>query len=465
MRDWRELHPYNAVHVVRVEGTADLSALERAISAELCARRLGEITISARGDGYSYSDVAPRPHITVVDSVTDAYADAALAQEVERQLNLAFPPIARYQPFRFFVVAAPASFRLGVAYDHFVAAGDAVLQLLAAIASRFAGCGGVSGEPIDRYPPTYRHWFLRRPMLLLRALWRLPGLLRDAGRALRPRYRPVEDAYAAYDHLRLAPHQVRAMRALATRWDVTLHDLLLAILLRAVAPFAASWQRGDSRRPIAIGSILNIRSSLGPAGHATLSPFLASRRVEHADPLSVPLETLARDVHREASRARRDELHWAAALAPGLSSLFWRLLTARQRRRLFLARYPLCGALSLLDIDASWPSAAVPASSYQRGAPAGPLAPVVLAASIAGGAMSVGITYRRSALPPTIVDALERELHACLMPRRPARSGDGADQPQPSRLEMISFMISDEPAPIVMRRASRNARLMGNSSE
>ena len=49
-------------------------------------------------------------------------------------------------------------------------------------------------------------------------------------------------------------------------------------------------------------------------------------------------------------------------------------------------------------------------------------------------------------------------------PNPGAKSAGRPSYPQPRRFEIISFMISLVPPPMVMRRESRKLRAMGNSS-
>src|SRR3979490_3442797 len=64
---------------------------------------------------------------------------ATVHDEMERQLNLAFPAAGRFDPFRVFVVADEASFHLGIAYDHFVAGRVSRVLLLPAFVEDYCG--------------------------------------------------------------------------------------------------------------------------------------------------------------------------------------------------------------------------------------------------------------------------------------------------------------------------------------
>jgi len=46
----------------------------------------------------------------------------------------------------------------------------------------------------------------------------------------------------------------------------------------------------------------------------------------------------------------------------------------------------------------------------------GPMTPVVMAISTAAGALSVGVSYRRSAFSPEVVAAISDQLRRCAQP-------------------------------------------------
>ena len=80
--------------------------------------------------------------------------------EIERQLNAPFTRDGRIDPFRFFALDRGGSFDLGLAYDHFIAAGDSIVALLKAIAERYGSGasdvrrrGRAEPVPADVRPP------------------------------------------------------------------------------------------------------------------------------------------------------------------------------------------------------------------------------------------------------------------------------------------------------------------------
>src|SRR5262249_54553872 len=156
MLRWRELYPYSAVHVVRVSRPLDALQLESGISRALESFGLTGLVLDSGARRYTWrgGDAAVRLNVLAGGLDPSAARDA----EIERQLNIAFDADGRIDPFRFFAIDAGTSFHLGIAYDHFVAAGDAIVRLLKNIVDG-AGDAGPAAARLNPYAPSYAHLF------------------------------------------------------------------------------------------------------------------------------------------------------------------------------------------------------------------------------------------------------------------------------------------------------------------
>jgi hypothetical protein len=99
---WREMHPYNAVHVVTLQQPFDLPRLEACIRRQLEAFGLAGIMLDRRRLRYEWTGTAAEVSVAVLAAGADP--QGVMHAEIERQLNLAFPAAGRFEPFRFFVV-------------------------------------------------------------------------------------------------------------------------------------------------------------------------------------------------------------------------------------------------------------------------------------------------------------------------------------------------------------------------
>src|SRR5882672_13160 len=108
MLQWNEMHPYNAVHVVRIPQALDSSRLTKVINGTLQLLGLTRLTVNARQGIYRYHDRAFDCAVQTVDGPESSRV--RLQIEIERQLNTRFVLDAPFCPFRFFVVPDGASF-------------------------------------------------------------------------------------------------------------------------------------------------------------------------------------------------------------------------------------------------------------------------------------------------------------------------------------------------------------------
>ena len=404
MLRWRELHPYNAVHAVAIDPALPVDALQAAIRAELERCGLTGLVVDRRHERYEYRG---GPSTAVVASVEGARIMGTLEAAIERELNAPFGDGAALDPFRFLRIHAPDGTMLALAYDHFVAGGDCIIALLHAIVARAAGEPPSEAPPL-LYPPTQGRLFLRNLGHLVGGLARLPSLVRSARTTARPRYRDPRDGRNGYRLYELPPSQARALVRNARQWGVTLNDALLALLLDAVAPLAPRRENAPRRRSLAVASIMNLRGEYGDAGTATFGQFLGSLRVSHAVPSGIGIAALARDVHAETSRVKREKLYLQTLLAMRYVAAVWRMLSPDQRARFYAKSYPIWAGLSTLNVNALWPRANETAATpvYIRGVPTGPLAPLVMAVTTVGDTLYAGISFRTAAFQREDIDNL-----------------------------------------------------------
>jgi hypothetical protein len=403
MLRWRELHPYNAVHVVAVEASLDATALTGAIAAELEQRGLTGLVLDARRRRYEWRGGAARVALRRVPA--SALLDG-IAQAIERELNEPFADATPCEPFRFFLLEAPDGRALGLAYDHFIAGGDCILELLRAIVARAAG-GECAATRLQLYPPTQARLFLRNLPQVMTGLGRLPAQIASARATARPRYRDVSNGYNAYALYTLPAAQTRRLLAQAKTWSVTVNDMLLALLLFALDPLAPQRHRARRRRSLAVASIMNLRPEFGAAAERAFGQFLGSLRVAHPLPAEADLESVARKVHAETSRVKDRKLYLTTLLAMRYVAAVWRMLSPAQRAGFYAKSYPIWAGVSALNVNAMWPHP--PGTSpplYVRGVPTGPLAPVVLAVTTVGDTLYAGFSFRTAAFSRDDIDQL-----------------------------------------------------------
>jgi len=414
MLRWRDMHPYNAVHVVVVPRPFGEMPVAERIGRVLEAHGLTGLVLDRRRRRFEYEGGPAEVTLEVLPGGVDPLG--VVCREIERQLNQPFPHSPRGNPFRFFAVTGEHSIHLGLAYDHFIASGESIALLLNAIAEACAGTASLDAAP-NLYPGTYRGLFLRHPLVLARGLFTLPRLVATSRRSLRPRYARAEGAHNGFAYLRLDPDESATLRRTAKAWGVTVADLFLAATLLALSPLAAQRHRERRRRQLAVASIVNARDDFGAEPQRVFGQFLASFSVAHPLPEGISLRELAQDVHNWTARIKRDKLYLQTIIALGVSDLMWPFLS-RARREGFYAKYhPVWGGVTPLNVDALWGKSGrnhVRSWEYFRAVSTGPLSPLVLAVTTAQDTMHVGVSYRTAAFSRTMVDDVTAAFRGCI---------------------------------------------------
>jgi len=392
---WRELHPYVAVHMVTVPHRLDTARLRTHIGATLEAAGLARVALDAKRKRFEFSPGPANVELVVLAAGDDPGAVACA--EIGRQLNGAFPSEGAFTPFRFFAIDAGAMFELGVAYDHFVAGGDSIAVLLERLAAGYGATSASRPWTPRRYPQTYRRLFLRDLGYSVRGMLRLPAMAASCRRSIRAPCRTDRPGTTGFLSFRVPANELAALLRTGKAWRVTMNDLALAMLLRALSDVVPRPAR-PGRSELAVASIVNLRGEFESDAHDTFGLFLASLRISHPVPSGIELRRLSEHVHAETERIKREKLYLQTLLGLGWTGLAWRFLSPERRRRFLAKHYPIWAGVTSLNIDALWSDATFAGApvKYTRAVPTGPLAPLVFSITTFRGTMQVGVSFRTS---------------------------------------------------------------------
>jgi hypothetical protein len=422
MLDWDALHPYNAVHAVRLPGMAQADRIETALNLSLAARGLTGLSISRKRGTYAFRGGPVRSEVRILAPLgQDA---SALAPEIERQLNTRFPAVDEtvFEPFRFFVVPGIDSFWLGLVYYHPVADGESVLWLMRDLMNAVLGRSPPApARPLDCYPPRPERLALRRPLRWLRALATLPGSTREIRRARRPLLRDPADGRVRFEGFSLGPECLEAMRAAGQNWGVTFNDLVLAALLRALS-LRSRAQHGERRNRIGLGVIVSLRKELGVESRGPFGLMLGSFHVTHEVPGTLGFRELTQAVSRQTRQAKRTRSYLATSAQLTFARCVFARSSPARRTKFYLKHYPMSGGVTNLHLNALWRSAPEEGVlDYVRAVSTGPATPLVLSCTTAGAWIRLGVSYRAAAFTDSELEQVRGEFIRCLgeLPAKP----------------------------------------------
>ncbi len=394
MLQWNDLHPYNAVHVVRIPDVLDLGRLKSVITKTLGGKGLTGLELDPRAGTFQYSGEPGPVEIRLLGA--GAELSPGFAEEIECQLNTPFAQTARFSPFRFFALSDMDGFSLGLVYFHPVADAESIVYLLKDMVEAYQGKGESGPASMVELYPARRDSLLRyHPGTLARKLASLPLSVRNMRKTYRPYDRDAGDGTNKFMCFSLNPRTLSAMIQVAKSQRITLNDLFLAVLMKAVSLLAPDRARAGRRRNLSLGCIVNSRRHLGVEGRRGFGLFLGSFVVYHEVPKGIKLAELAQDIGRQTLAIKRSRLFLGTAMELTFGRLMMGLFSKQRKRKLYPKHYPLWGGLTNINLNALWPQpeGGRPAD-YFRAVSTGPVTPLVASITTIGPVANIGLTYR-----------------------------------------------------------------------
>lgn len=409
MVQWNELHPYNAVHALRIPSPLAGVRLQNAINLTLERRGLSALELDRKRGTFCYFGGPAKCEFTLV--APGENPRAALVAEVERHINTPFASHERFCPFRFFAVPEADGFTFGLVYFHAAADAEAVATLLREILETFSSPRppAARGE-IELYPSPRAGLLRHHPRVWLRKLCKLPAQSRSLRRSCRALYCDPQDTGNGFTLFTLAPEVLRAVVNASKSWEVTLNDLFLAALIKHLAPLAAGRVGTTGRGQISVGCIVNLRRDLGVEGDRTFGLFLGSFVVAHAIAAAAELKAIAQAVRRQTAAIKRHRLYLATPLDLALANIFQNFSSLERQRKFYQRNHPLWGGVTNMNLNAIWKgSATVRPLDYFRAVSTGPVTPLVLSVTTAGDAAQIGLSWRTTVFSAEQIGRLKKD--------------------------------------------------------
>lgn len=404
MLHWSSLHPYNAVHVVRIEGTIDPDRYEESLNHVLDLSGLANLTIDQKRGIFSYRGGNPACVPRLIAGNSDPLP--ALYQEMTRQLNEPFAFEGPFTPFRFFLLTSAGESFVGMTYFHAVADAESITRLLLEIvrACFDASPSQIRDETLrprgDGRLPTGSH------LATLRRSWAAITRIRSMRKSYRPPRCGVTDFHNEFFSVSLDKEQTAALLATAREWGLTVNDLCLAALLLAISPVAPEGSRG--RRPkLSVGCVVNLRGDLTLRKRNFFGLFLGSFAVSHVVPEGISLRLLANSVREQTLAIKEQKLYFASAMEFLISRFMFERMTREKQCNFYRKSYPLWGSITNMKMDGLCKNFDVaPIRDYYRAVSAGPAMPLVIAVTGVEGHLNFGASYRPATLPANEVEKI-----------------------------------------------------------
>ena len=409
MLQWNDLHPYNAVHAVRIPEALNCERLNDAISGTLESHGLTGLKLDRKKGTFCYQGGRAMCDIQVISG--EANSHDTIGREVERLLNTDFAVGDCFNPFRFFVAPETESACwLGLAYFHPVADGHSMVLLLQDIVRSYRERQRPSHcSPLNLYPAA--GGLLHHPRLLAKKLLALPAQTRNLRCSCRPVFLDAQNCHNGVSWFSLKPEALGSLLEAGQAWEVTVNDLFLALLMKAVSPLASGRTGAARRRKISVGSIVNLRNDLELDSGRNFGLFLGSFVVTHEVPDEMTLPELAKEIRRQTLALKNDRLYMASSLDLALGRLAVSFFSAERRMKFYQKHYPLWGGVTNMNLNTLWPQRdGEDPVNYLRAVSTGPATPLVLSVTTIGKVVNIALTHRSTVFPASAVAQIRHYL-------------------------------------------------------
>lgn len=397
MLRWDRLHPYNAVHSVRVAGPANVDALRTATWELAKAAELGEFAVNHLGTAYEYR---PLQVIRVQEVAPGANGEARLTEVITEEINTPFHGDVHH-PVRWTVFndAGSDAHYIVLCYHHAISDAFGIERLLAAVLRRYLE---LPAGPDDAKLTT-------RLTRLDRSLRPQSGVINHIIGQIRLSFRHREmrrvhkmpDERLGGDYtavaLRTAPeHLMDQLTAGCEQMGVGVNDAFIAAFASAIAEQTPDRQTSRRRKHLAMATVVGARRNLPREQADDFGVCLSSIMAVLRRP-DVPVAELVKDVARQTRALKTNPTRAAAETNLRYFAIrwLWWLAAVKHDRRSYRRVFPICGGVSTVYVaEDRFADLAPRVTRYVRACPTGPVMPLLLGPTIYHGRLELGLTYR-----------------------------------------------------------------------
>ncbi len=384
---WDRIHPYNAVHLMELPPGTSLAGLDELLAGYLEKVFPGPLRIGRGGWYLEWLESSPlKPPVKRVSLEGDPVT--ALSRAVEDELNTPFTG-ETFSPIRASLFQGGGRLFTGVTYFHPHSDAVPVVYLMEGL-FRTVVSGGH-----DDWPPlrVASEWRTCTPGRLFSSLGDLPDQIRRVRRYARPPVRRDGGMENGLLFFTMDGEGCSRLRETARRWKVTVNDLLIGMLLKAVQTFGMKAAGHPRRKEMAVNSIVDLRKDSGRERNE-IGLFLGSFSVSHELAPQRDLKETVLHINERTREIKEGRKYVGPLVGLGISSLLMKTLFSRRRENFYIKYYPHWGGITNLNLERLWGDAEVMPLNYLRAVSTGPVVPLVLSVTTLGGKSTIGLSYR-----------------------------------------------------------------------
>ncbi|HTL29416.1 MAG TPA: condensation domain-containing protein [Tepidisphaeraceae bacterium] len=397
VRQWDELHPYNAAQVLHLRGAPDLGRWASDWNRTL--REMGLGRISVHGARFTYHELNG-----VLEPLNARFIHSAceLERYIADELNRPFDSRDDL-PFRPFILSGEGSYYAGIVYHHWVADSASIRMLLREWFLRQFDPTHSRHEKLQiaargywqQFGPHRSRWELTEGLL---SSVRWSSRFKRVRRIECPEFSKFDVGFALHEF----PQEiVGPVKEFARRQTVTVNDVFLAAMAEACNQFVPVVQT-TKRQDLALGTIVDLRSRGQDDLSDTFGIFLGFTSVIcRPDDLS-DWPRLLRHVARQSAAQKRTGVPEASMIRMLAGIVAARMMRMKREKivNFYRKRIPLAGGISNVNLNRDWPQRyhPDPLMQYIRVSPTGPMMPLVFTTTTLGDTLNFGLTYREAVI-------------------------------------------------------------------
>lgn len=402
---WNGIHPYNAVHVVRVPYLLDMERLVNIIKRYLEMNSLTGLVIDHKRNRFQYNGGPADIEINVIDSQNNPIT--LLSEEIEEQLNRPFPDRLGMTPFRFFIIRGDGHFYLGLVYFHVISDANSIIELLKNMVNAYINkSSAFTSLRLNLYPHGYGYLITRNLKHCLRWMASLPKYITHLRSSFRPEYVDIDNHTIGFSCFCIDANRFRLLLRVAKKWNVTVNDIFLALLMKSVSPFALKRLYAPRRRNISVVSIADARKSMPAQGAGIFGLLLGFFSVTNAVPEGISLEQLVRDIHGQTDEIKKHKLYLRMVTELWSGLIVLSFISPAKRQRFYPKHYPMCGGITNINLNSLWEQRDENPIDYLRAVSTGPVAPIIFSFTSVRDVLNVGVSFRTAAFSKKDVEKI-----------------------------------------------------------
>ena len=404
---WEEAHPYNAAHILRLEGPSNPAALEAALREAVRSAGVETLFVDRRSSRCRWSP-GGEVRLRVLEPREEA-RDDALRDAVVADMDRPFPEEPCH-PVRWSVLddRASACHDVIAVYRHVAGDAHSMRTLIGNALAAYLGTGrAVPIRPRGAGPASAR-LTPRSALAAAASLLRAARLYARLRRAHRFRERRGASSATGWRSVDPGPDFLGRLHDAARAAGYRLGELFTAALCGALAECTPDRRRHPRRRALAIGVVRDLRAEDPRDLADDFAVHLGQAVVIIDDPDEPDFEKLLARIARNL-RDEKEARTFSGPQGAFLALASARRLVGRRRTRAWYRKvFPLSAGISNVrwsaDAFGPWAEKLL---AYRRVAPLGPALPLVVTPTTAGARFSITLSYLESAFSAAQAAALE----------------------------------------------------------